>query len=58
MAGPFGNTSDTTTVVSPLSGWGLSLPPDMAKPNPNLGSCNQKNMPGKKEGVLEVWLGG
>lgn len=42
MAGPFGSTSDTTTVVSPLSGLGLSLPPDMAKPNPSLESCHYK----------------
>lgn len=48
MAGPFGSTSDTTTAVSPLSGLGLSLPPEMAKPNPNLGSCNEKNMTGEK----------
>lgn len=40
MAGPFGSTSDTTTVVSPVSGCGLSLPPDMAKPNPSLESCH------------------
>lgn len=40
MAGPFGSTSDTTTVVSPLSGLGLSLPPDMANPNPSLESCH------------------
>lgn len=48
MAGPFGSTSDTTTVVSPLSGLGLSLPPDMAKPNPSLGSCHYERMRLKK----------
>lgn len=54
MAGPFGSTSDTTTVVSPLSGLGLSLPPDMAKPNPSLGSCHYERMRFKKKAFRQT----
>lgn len=66
MAGPFGRTSDTTTAVSPFSGLGLSLPPDMAKPKPSLGSCdwkkkNKKMNETKKEAEeknnAEEWAG-
>lgn len=46
MAGPFGSTSDTMIDVSP-SGCGLSLPPDIAKPNPSLESCHFERI-GKK----------
>lgn len=52
MAGPFGSTSDTTTVVSPLSGFGLSLPPDMANPNPSLESCHYERMTCFKQGRM------
>lgn len=58
IAGPFGSTSDTTRVVSPLSGLGLSLPPDMANPNPNLGSCNYERLTWKgafKQRTASAW---
>lgn len=42
IAGPPGTKSETITAVSPVPGFGLSLPPEMAKPNPNLLSY-QKN---------------
>lgn len=48
MAGPFGSTSDTRIDVSP-SGCGLSLPPDIAKPNPSLESCHLERTRKKKK---------
>lgn len=48
MAGPFGSTSDTRIDVSP-SGCGLSLPPDIAKPNPSLESCHLERTKKKKK---------
>lgn len=42
IAGPFRTTSETITAVSPESGFGWSLPPDIAKPNPILESCHSK----------------
>lgn len=38
LAGPFRTTSEIT-IVSPVSGLGLSLPPEMAIPKPTRGSC-------------------
>lgn len=42
IAGPFRTTSETITAVPPESGFGLSLPPDIAKPNPILESCHHE----------------